>query len=191
MYTGNDARAAKVIRELRDKVTDVRRCGLSASACRSRTRSTWHECSRDAGIPALAVSGRHAQTAERAESLARLRAGEVNCLFAADLFNEGLDLPEVDTILLLRPTQSATVFLQQLGRGLRRAHGKPVLTVLDLIGQHRKEFRFDLRYRALTGSSRKALEHQIEHGFPFLPSGHSSCSTGWRSGSSWTTCGTN
>ena len=108
---------------------------------------------REAGIPALAVSG-ETPDAQRADALARLRAGDVNCLFAADLFNEGLDLPEVDTILLLRPTQSATVFLQQLGRGLRRAHGKPVLTVLDLIGQHRKEFRFDVRYRALTGSSR-------------------------------------
>ena len=75
--------------------------------------------------------------AERAEALRRLRALEVNCLFAADLFNEGLDLPQVDTVLFLRPTQSATVFLQQLGRGLRRAPGKAVLTVLDFIGQHR------------------------------------------------------
>ena len=87
----------------------------------------------------------------------RLRAREVNCLFAADLFNEGLDLPQVDTVLFLRPTQSATVFLQQLGRGLRRAPGKAVLTALDFIGQHRREFRFDVRYRALTGSSRRAL----------------------------------
>ena len=63
------------------------------------------------------------------------------------------------------------MFLQQLGRGLRRAPSKPVLTVLDIIGQHRREFRFDVRYRALTGASRKSLVHQIEHGFPFLPSG--------------------
>lgn len=92
-------------------------------------------------------------------------------MFSADLFNEGLDLPQVDTILLLRPTQSATIFLQQIGRGLRRSYGKPVLTVLDLIGQHRREFRFDVRYRALTGSSHRVLEQQIEQGFPYLPSG--------------------
>jgi hypothetical protein len=63
------------------------------------------------------------------------------------------------------------VFLQQLGRGLRRAPGKAVLTVLDFIGQHRREFRFDARYRALTGTSRRGLERQIEQGFPFLPPG--------------------
>ncbi len=170
VYTGNDARAAKVLRELRDKVTDVlqmRALGFCVSIAHAEYMA---RVFRDAGIPALAVSGATSEV-QRAESLASLRSGDVKCLFAADLFNEGLDLPEVDTILLLRPTQSATVFLQQLGRGLRRAHGKPVLTVLDLIGQHRKEFRFDVRYRALTGSSHKALEHQIEHGFPFLPSG--------------------
>ena len=92
-------------------------------------------------------------------------------LFAVDLFNEGLDIPDVDTLLLLRPTQSATVFLQQLGRGLRRTQDKPVLTVLDLIGQQRREFRFDLKYRALTGSSRTGLERQLEQGFAYLPSG--------------------
>ena len=170
LYTGNDARAAKVLRELRDKVTDVRRMralGFCVSVAHAEYMARVFS---EAGIPSLAVSG-ETPSAQRADALARLRAGDVNCLFAADLFNEGLDLPEVDTILLLRPTQSATVFLQQLGRGLRRAHGKPVLTVLDLIGQHRKEFRFDVRYRALTGSSRRALEHQIEHGFPYLALG--------------------
>ncbi|MGN6330723.1 MAG: DUF3427 domain-containing protein [Motilibacteraceae bacterium] len=170
LYTGNDARAAKVIRELRDKVTDVsqmRALGFCVSVAHAGYMA---RVFRDAGIPALAVSGATAPQ-DRAEALAALRRRDVNALFAADLFNEGLDLPDVDTILLLRPTQSATVFLQQLGRGLRRAPGKAVLTVLDLIGQQRREFRFDLRYRALTGSSRKGLERQIEQGFPFLPSG--------------------
>lgn len=88
----------------------------------------------DAGIPALAVSGQTRED-DRAAALDKLRRREVNALFAADLFNEFLDLPEIDTVLLLRPTQSPTVFLQQLGRGLRRAHGKAVLTVLDFIGQ--------------------------------------------------------
>ncbi|MGH3517467.1 MAG: helicase-related protein [Haloechinothrix sp.] len=108
---------------------------------------------------------------EREAAITALRRGEVNVLFAADLFNEGLDIPEVDTVLFLRPTQRATGFLQQLGRGLGRAASKAVLTVLDFIGQHRREFRFDVRYRALTGASRRGLESQIEQGFPFLPSG--------------------
>ena len=95
----------------------------------------------------------------------------MNVLFTADLFNEGVDLPSVDTVLFLRPTESATVFLQQLGRGLRLAPNKPVLTALDFVGHQRKEFRFDVRYRALTGATRRGLAHQVEQGFPFLPSG--------------------
>jgi hypothetical protein len=123
-----------------------------------------------AGIRSLAVDG-GTDDAARALALAQLRDLTVNCLFTVDLFNEGLDLPQVDTVLLLRPTQSSTVFLQQLGRGLRRAEGKSVLTVLDFIGQQRREFRFDLRYRALTGYGRKQLEKAVEDEFPYLPSG--------------------
>ncbi|WP_199430766.1 DUF3427 domain-containing protein [Qaidamihabitans albus] len=170
VYTGNDARAAKVLAELRDKVTDVgrmRALGFCVSVSHARYMA---RVFRDAGVPALAVSG-STSPGERAEAVDSLLRGGVNVLFAADLFNEGLDIPEVDTILLLRPTQSANVFLQQLGRGLRRAPGKAVLTVLDFIGQQHREFRFDTRYRALTGTSRGGLERQIEQGFPFLPSG--------------------
>ncbi|MBP2367086.1 DUF3427 domain-containing protein [Pseudonocardia parietis] len=170
LYTGNDARAAKVIRETRAKVTDVtamRALGFCVSVAHAEYMARVFTA---AGIPSEAVTGRTARD-DRDAALRRLRDREVNCLFAVDVFNEGLDVPQVDTVLLLRPTQSATVFLQQLGRGLRRAPGKAVLTVLDFIGQHRREFRFDLRYRALTGSSRRGLEHQIEEDFPFLPSG--------------------
>jgi hypothetical protein len=71
----------------------------------------------------------------------------------------------------LRPTESATIFLQQLGRGLRRTPEKAVLTVLDFVGHHRQEFRFDRKLRALTGETRRGLEREIERGFPFLPSG--------------------
>ncbi len=163
VYTGNDARAARVIRETRDKVTNVlamRALGFCVSVAHARYMA---EVFSRAGIPSFAVAG-ESRPEERAEALRRLRAGDVNCLFAVDLFNEGLDVPEVDTVLFLRPTQSATVFLQQLGRGLRRAPGKAVLTVLDFIGQHRREFRFDVRYRALTGSTRKRLEDDLRHG---------------------------
>ena len=92
-------------------------------------------------------------------------------LFTVDVFNEGVDVPAINTVLFLRPTESSTVFLQQLGRGLRRARDKAVLTALDFVGHHRKEFRFDQRFRAMTGSTRAALERDIQHGFPFLPAG--------------------
>jgi hypothetical protein len=108
---------------------------------------------------------------ERAEQIRRLRAGELQILFAVDLFNEGLDIPEIDTVLFLRPTESHLVFLQQLGRGLRLCPGKSCLTVLDFIGQAHRSFRFDLRYRALLGGTRDQLKQQIEAGFPFLPAG--------------------
>ena len=74
-------------------------------------------------------------------------------------------------MLFLRPTESATIFLQQLGRGLRLADDKPCLTVLDFIGNQHSEFRFDVRYRALTGISRRELAQEIERGFPTLPAG--------------------
>jgi superfamily II DNA or RNA helicase/HKD family nuclease len=170
LYTGNDSRAAKVLAELRDKVTAVgrmRALGFCASIAHAEYMA---RVFRDAGIAALAVSG-NTPSNERDAAVHALRTGDVNVLFAADLFNEGLDIPQVDTAMFLRPTDSATVFLQQLGRGLRRAPGKAVLTVLDFIGQHRKEYRFDVRYRALTGASRRGLQRQIEQGFPFLPAG--------------------
>ncbi|MCV2488243.1 DUF3427 domain-containing protein [Geodermatophilus sp. YIM 151500] len=80
-------------------------------------------------------------------------------------------MPTVDTVLFLRPTESATVFLQQLGRGLRLAEDKACLTVLDFIGAQHREFRFDLRFRELTGSSRRGLQRDVEAGFPTLPAG--------------------
>jgi superfamily II DNA or RNA helicase len=83
----------------------------------------------------------------RQAALRRLQSGELQILFAVDLFNEGLDIPSIDTVLLLRPTESAVVFLQQLGRGLRLSPdtGKSCLTVLDFVGQQHRRFRFDLR----------------------------------------------
>jgi superfamily II DNA or RNA helicase/HKD family nuclease len=170
VFTGNDARAAIVLKQLRDKIVDVpsmRALGFCVSVAHAEYMA---RVFREAGVPALAVSGT-TPSVERERALADLRDGTVNVLFAADLFNEGLDLPSVDTVLFLRPTESATVFLQQLGRGLRRAHGKAVLTALDFVGHHRKEFRFDVRYRALTGTSRQGLVRAIDRGFPFLPSG--------------------
>lgn len=170
LYTGNDARAAKVIRELRDKVTStdqMRAIGFCVSVQHAHYMA---EVFNRASIASVAVDG-STDDADRAAALERLRRREINCIFAVDLFNEGLDLPQVDTILLLRPTQSATIFLQQLGRGLRRAEGKAVLTVMDFIGQQRREFRFDLRYRALTGYGRKELQKAVEDEFPYLPSG--------------------
>lgn len=123
-----------------------------------------------ANLPAMAVSAETPRE-ERRQALQALAAGEIRIVFSVDLFNEGVDIPSVNTLLLLRPTDSPTVFLQQLGRGLRREPNKSVCTVLDFVGQHRKEFRMHRRYAALLGGSRKQVERVIEEGFPYLPSG--------------------
>src|SRR4029077_15715164 len=107
----------------------------------------------------------------RKDALTSLRAGRVRALFAVDLFNEGVDLPEVDTLLFLRPAESALVFLQQLGRGLRRPERKDCVTVLDFIGTPRRHSRCALRYRAVPATTRTEVEKQIQLGFPFLPAG--------------------
>ncbi|MGQ0719561.1 MAG: DUF3427 domain-containing protein [Pseudonocardiales bacterium] len=170
LYTGNDGRARLVLKALDRQVTDtgrMRALGFCVSVAHAEYMA---RVFTEAGIPSRALSGQ-TPLAERAQAATALRNRDIRCLFTVDLFNEGVDLPDVDTLLMLRPTSSATVFLQQLGRGLRRTPGKAVLTVLDFIGQHRREYRFDLRYRALTGTSRSRLRREIEHGFPFLPSG--------------------
>jgi superfamily II DNA or RNA helicase/HKD family nuclease len=170
LYTGNDARTRIVLKELRDKVGDVRAMralGFCVSIEHARYMADRFNA---AGVPARAVSA-DTQPAERQAALKALRDREINILFAVDLFNEGLGIPEVDTVLFLRPTESSTVFLQQLGRGLRLTTGKTVLTALDFVGHQRREFRFDQRFRALTGLGRKQLIRQMEQGFPFLPSG--------------------
>ena len=170
VYTGNQARASVVLQQLRQKVIDpaaMRALGFCVSVAHARFMAQTFNA---AGIPALAVSG-DTPTADRQRALEDLKSRRVNILFAADLFNEGLDLPDVDTVLFLRPTESATIFLQQLGRGLRRTPDKAVLTVLDFVGHQRQEFRFDTKLRALTGETRRGLEREIERGFPFLPSG--------------------
>lgn len=101
----------------------------------------------------------------------RLQAGTINYLFVVDLFNEGVDIPEIDTILFLRPTESATVFLQQFGRGLRLHKEKDHLTVLDFVGHSRAEFSYKERFEALIGRHSQNIKDEIEGGFANAPFG--------------------
>ena len=170
VVTGHDARTAKVLAALRDRIADplrMRAFGFCVSVRHARYMAERFTAD---GIPCAAVDG-STPAPERRRTLDALRRGDINVVFAVDVLSEGVDVPEVDTILLLRPTESATVFLQQLGRGLRLHPTKDVCTVLDFIGQQNKRFRADLRLRALTGRSRGQLVRDAEQGFPFLPSG--------------------
>jgi superfamily II DNA or RNA helicase/HKD family nuclease len=89
---------------------------------------------RRQGVAAAAIHGQ--SSLSRGEALEQLAIGQLAILFSVDLFNEGVDLPLIDTVMLLRPTESKVLFLQQLGRGLRRAEGKDKLMVLDFVGNH-------------------------------------------------------
>lgn len=170
VYTGNHARVGKVLQAIKDKVADPLRMRAIGFCVGVEHAEFMAEQFTKAGIAARAVLGA-TESAERANAIEDLRNLRVNVLFAVDVFNEGVDIPEIDTVLFLRPTESVTVFLQQLGRGLRLAEGKSCLTVLDFIGQQNREFRFDLRLRALTGRKRSELAADVQHGFPFLPPG--------------------
>jgi superfamily II DNA or RNA helicase len=170
VLTADHVLAHRVVEQVRRNVADpgrMRALGFCVSVEHAKFMAARFT---HAGLPSVAVWG-DSPPSERAAALADLAAGRVRAVFTVDLFNEGIDVPHVDTLLLLRPTESGTLFLQQLGRGLRRAYGKTSCTVLDFVGNHRTEFRFDRRFRALLGGSRPDVERQIRSGFPFLPAG--------------------
>ncbi len=96
---------------------------------------------------------------------------KINFIFVVDIYNEGVDIPEINTVLFLRPTESLIVFLQQLGRGLRLCEGKEALTVLDFVGQAHKNYKFEDRFKALLTRSRRNVEQEIKSGFVSVPRG--------------------
>jgi hypothetical protein len=170
LYTGNDIRAKLVLEKLCDtvlNVAEVRGLAFCVSVAHAEFMARFFN---DNGLPSIALSS-ESNDEERNSAQRRLRDRTVNFIFVVDLYNEGVDIPEIDTVLFLRPTESLTVFLQQLGRGLRLHSDKDCLTVLDFIGAQRKEFRFASRFRALSGKPTAKLDDEIEAEFPHLPSG--------------------
>jgi superfamily II DNA or RNA helicase len=170
LYTSTDSWARLVVKQLVEHVESAQsmRClGFCVSIQHARFMAQHFNAS---GITATAVWGESSEN-DRSAALRDLRDGKIKVIFSVDLFNEGLDVPNVDTILMLRPTESPTLFMQQLGRGLRRSTNKTICTVLDFVGTHRKEFRYDRRFRALLGGTRKELEKAVNAGFPYLPAG--------------------
>ncbi len=170
LLTGNNAWAHLVIQELTrrvDSLANMRALGFCVSIQHARFMA---RVFGEAGIAAVAIWS-DTPDQERRQALLDLAERRVKVVFSVDLFNEGVDVPAVDTLLMLRPTESPTLFLQQLGRGLRRHPSKTVCTVLDFVGLHRSEFRFDRKLRALLGGSRSDVAAQVEQGFPFLPAG--------------------
>ena len=122
------------------------------------------------GIPSAAFTS-NSDSDQCADLLTRLRNGQLTFLFTVDKLSEGVDVPEINTVLFLRPTESLTVFLQQLGRGLRHAPEKDCLTVLDFVGQAHRRYRIDTKLKALLPRHRFSIDREVEQDFPHLPAG--------------------
>ena len=170
VYTGNDMRLFLILKQLRKYVTDmdgVKGLGFCVSKEHARYMS---DKFNEAGIASECLTADSDNEFRRSVSN-RLSDGELRFIFTVDLFNEGVDIPAINTIMFLRPTESLTVFLQQLGRGLRLYDGKECLTVLDFIGQANKKYRFEEKFRALLSDSSRSVQGEIKNGFVALPKG--------------------
>ena len=122
------------------------------------------------GISSIYLTG-DCDNDSRVSAKAKLQAGSVRFIFVVDIYNEGVDIPEINTILFLRPTESLTIFLQQLGRGLRLSEGKDCLTILDFIGHANKKYNFEEKFNALLSNTKKGVLHAIKNGFISAPKG--------------------
>ena len=169
LYTAGDRRVNDIITNCEKYLTDVhdvRALGFCVSMEHAKYMA---EKFILAGLKADYLTSENSNY--RTEIRERFRNKEINYLFVRDIFNEGVDVPEIDTVLFLRPTESLTIFLQQLGRGLRLAESKDCLTVLDFVGNARPEYDFEHKFRALVGKTQTSIIKEIEDEFPHLPLG--------------------
>lgn len=169
IYTTNDRRVGEVIAALNKytkDIQDLRALGFCVTIEHAKYMAEKFVL---AGLKADYLTSANAHN--RDELRRQLQRKELNYLFVVDIFNEGVDVPEIDTVLFLRPTESLTIFLQQLGRGLRLSEDKDCLTVLDFVGNARAEYNFENKFRALIGKTSTPVYKEIEDEFPHLPLG--------------------
>lgn len=163
-------RAELVIRSLHDYISDIDEVvglGFCVSIEHANFMANYFN---DKKIPSVAISSKTTKD-ERDKAKSGLINGKYKFAFVVDLYNEGVDIPEVNTIIFLRPTESLTVFLQQLGRGLRLSDNKECLTVLDYVGQAHKNYNFYEKFSSIARKKGKVLKEEIENGFITLPKG--------------------
>ncbi len=150
-----EARAENALEQWREKAGPGSR--TLAFCCSKRHADYMAEFFRARGVKVVSVHSGES-SAPRAASLEELEAGRIEVVFAVDLFNEGVDIPNIDAVLMLRPTESRILWLQQFGRGLRRAPGKERLTVVDYIGNHRVFLNKPMALLDVTGGDRGLKE---------------------------------
>lgn len=169
IYTQNDRRVGEIIFNLNKYLNDIETVRALCFCVTQEHAQFMAQKFVLSGLKAdYLVSSR---SSLREELRRKLLSKEINYLFVVDIFNEGVDIPEIDTVLFLRPTESLTVFLQQLGRGLRLAEGKECLTVLDFVGNSRPEYDYEGKFRALVGKTNTSIQKEVGDDFPHLPLG--------------------
>ncbi len=167
---GNTTRAKWVMSQTENHVADmklVRGLGFCVSVAHAEFMADF--CNNN-DIPAIALSGNSDKNI-RQQAQRKLENREIRFIFTVDLYNEGIDIPCIDTVLFLRPTESLTLFLQQLGRGLRLDDEKSHLTVLDFIAPQHRQFSFAKRFQSLSSHPELRIDRQIESDMPYLPAG--------------------
>ncbi len=165
-----DRRAGMIVSALGKYLTDmddVKGLGFCVSVEHAKYMAEYFQSH---GIPSMFLVGTSPDE-ERFTAKQKLVGGEMRFIFVVDIYNEGVDIPEINTVLFLRPTESLTVFLQQLGRGLRLAPNKECLTVLDFIGQANKKYNFEAKFASLLANTTKSVQREIKDGFVSLPKG--------------------
>lgn len=174
VYTGDHLRALervdlilKSVHRYQPNLEEVRAVGFCVSVAHAKFMA---EKFRQAGYCAEVILG-ETPGADRNQRIQEFRSGNISFLFTVDVFSEGVDVPEINMVLFLRPTESLTVFLQQLGRGLRHAPEKECLTVLDFVGQSHHKYRLDRKFSALLRNQRQRIDQEVERDFPSLPPG--------------------
>ncbi|GIU43847.1 type III restriction-modification system restriction subunit Res [Shewanella sairae] len=169
LYTHNDQRVLRILQSLEEIITDISQMRALAFCVSKDHAKFMAQKFTLSNIPCGVLTSDNSK--ERDIQLQRLKSKEINVLFVVDIFNEGVDIPELDTLLFLRPTESLTIFLQQLGRGLRLTKDKECCTVIDFVGNSRPEYDFSHKFRALIGKTNQSISKEIKQGFPHLPLG--------------------
>ena len=165
----NRERVGLIVNRLQYYLADERKCRALGFCATKKHAQFMAEEFRRVGLKAAYLTSDN--DAERLSLNKQLAKGEINYLFVVDIFNEGVDIPAVDTVLFLRPTESLTIFLQQLGRGLRLYPGKQQLTVFDFVAQLNQKYDFASRFRSLLMRTDKSVVDQVKNGFTLLPHG--------------------
>jgi len=167
VYTHNEQRVQRILLSLNEIITDISTMRALAFCVSKDHANYMMRKFTSHGLACDVLTSDNSK--DRDVQQQRLRTRQINVLFVVDIFNEGVDIPEVDTLLFLRPTESLTIFLQQLGRGLRLNDDKECCTILDFVGQSRPEYDFSQKFRALVGKTNQPISKEIIDGFPHLP----------------------